>query len=658
MEEKESEDEPLKILVCDDDPGFRKLVRAYLRSGADREFVLTEAGRKEEIQEALDKGGFDLIFMDILMPDKSGTEWLMEIVARQLAPVVMITGSGSEELAVQSLHEGAIDYIPKDHLTRDRLWGTVKAALETWKLKQAERLQYVLYQIADAANRTKDLDELFQSIHRYLSTVIETTNFYIALHDREKDALTIPYFVEGKDNFTSFREGKTLTTYVIKKGEPLLATGEVIEELVQSGEVVLIGTPPKVWLGAPLKIGEKVVGALCVQSYENPSIYSEKDQAILKFVSDQIAIVIERKRAEEELQALEKNLQILFDNVLDGILTLEYDGRIINYNSVLARMFEVEPTTAAVGRNALEFVLPEFHDLVIKDLGNVMEGRGGYLNTYKVRSKSGKEYWVEGLGTDIIYEGKQVCLVSLRDITERKLAEEERERLTKELEAKNTELERFTYTVSHDLRSPLITIQGFTDTLREDLERNEEENVERDLKYIETAATKMDLLLTDTLQLSRIGRVTNPLEDVPFGELAHEALEQTAAQIKSSGVEVSVAEDLPTVHVDGMRMVEVLVNLIVNGINYRGEQPQPKIELGHRVEGEETVFFVKDNGIGIDKSQHETVFGLFYTGDSGSKGTGAGLAIVKRIIEVHRGRVWIESEKGEGCTVCFTLPLS
>jgi signal transduction histidine kinase len=136
-----------------------------------------------------------------------------------------------------------------------------------------------------------------------------------------------------------------------------------------------------------------------------------------------------------------------------------------------------------------------------------------------------------------------------------------------------------------------------------------------------------------------------------------DALEQTAEQIKSSGVEVSVAEDLPTVHVDRMRIAEVLVNLIGNSIRYRGEQPHPKIEIGYRLDGKETVFFVKDNGMGLDKSQHEKVFELFYRVDAHGEGTGAGLAIVKRIIEVHGGRIWIESEKGKGCTVCFTLPV-
>lgn len=107
-----------------------------------------------------------------------------------------------------------------------------------------------------------------------------------------------------------------------------------------------------------------------------------------------------------------------------------------------------------------------------------------------------------------------------------------------------------------------------------------------------------------------------------------------------------------------MRISEVLVNLIENSLKYMGGQPNPEIELGYRFEGGETVFFVRDNGIGIDPSQHDKVFGLFYKVDKESKGTGVGLAIVKRITEVHGGRIWMESELGKGCSVCFTLPLA
>ena len=229
---------------------------------------------------------------------------------------------------------------------------------------------------------------------------------------------------------------------------------------------------------------------------------------------------------------------------------------------------------------------------------------------------------------------------------------------TAELESRNAEMERFVYTVSHELRTPLISVGGIVGFLKKDLENEDAQRIETDLRLIEAAVIKMDQLLTKILELSRIGRVANPPADVPFGDIVMEALDQETVMLKSRDVEVSVASDLPKVHVDRMGIVEVLVNLIENSIKYMGDQPRPRIEIGHRIDGNRTVFFVRDNGMGIDPSQHEKVFGLFYKVDGKSEGTGVGLALVKRIIEVHGGRIWIDSELGKGCMVCFTLPLA
>jgi light-regulated signal transduction histidine kinase (bacteriophytochrome) len=242
-----------------------------------------------------------------------------------------------------------------------------------------------------------------------------------------------------------------------------------------------------------------------------------------------------------------------------------------------------------------------------------------------------------------------------RDITERKQAEKVRERLVTELESKNTEMERFIYTVSHDLRSPLVTINGFVGFLESDLAKGSSEQVKVDLKMISSAINKMEMLLKDTLELSRVGRVANPPKAVPFEEVVWEALDLIHEEIVVNSVLVTIRPGLPSVNVDRMRIVEVLTNLMENSIKYMGDQPHPSIEVGCRLDGEETVFFVKDNGIGIDPGQHDRIFGLFYKVDKNSEGSGAGLAIIKRIIEVHGGRIWIESALGKGCTVCFTL---
>ena len=229
---------------------------------------------------------------------------------------------------------------------------------------------------------------------------------------------------------------------------------------------------------------------------------------------------------------------------------------------------------------------------------------------------------------------------------------------TEELAGRNTEMERFIYTVSHDLRTPLISVSGLLGFLKQDAENGDLEQMNADLRIANEAVKNMDQLLSETLELSRVGRVVNPPEDVPFGKIVEDALKQTSEKIRSSGCKVSVSENLPVVHVDQMRITEVLVNLIENSLKYMGLQANPEIEVGQRIDGKGRIFFVRDNGIGIDHSQHDKVFELFYKVDKKSEGTGVGLAIVKRIIEVHGGRIWIESELGKGCTICFTLPLA
>lgn len=235
-------------------------------------------------------------------------------------------------------------------------------------------------------------------------------------------------------------------------------------------------------------------------------------------------------------------------------------------------------------------------------------------------------------------------------------AKEELQERIGEVEAKNAEMERFVYTVSHDLRSPLVTVQGFVGFLREDLSALDGDKIKIDLAMIEEAVLKMDHLLKDTLSLSRVGRVVNPPEEVSFGEIVHEALSQASGELRSRGIKVSLAEGWPRVRVDRLRVQEALTNLLDNSIKYMGDRPHPEIEVGWRPEGEETVVFVRDNGIGMDPDQREKVFGLFYKIDPDSEGSGVGLAIVRRIIEVHGGRIWIESEEGRGTCVLFTLP--
>jgi signal transduction histidine kinase len=213
-----------------------------------------------------------------------------------------------------------------------------------------------------------------------------------------------------------------------------------------------------------------------------------------------------------------------------------------------------------------------------------------------------------------------------------------------ELEAKNAELERFTYTVSHDLKSPLVTINGFLGYLEKDTASGDMERAKHDSQRIKQAVDKMKLLLDELLELSRIGRLMNPSKTIWFESLTREALEIVCGQLEAHKVTVIVQPNLPTVYGDRQRLTEILQNLIDNAAKFMGEQQDPKIEIGCKEQDGKSVFFVKDNGIGIDPKFHEQIFGLFNKLDPHVEGTGVGLALVKRIVEVHGGKIWVESE--------------
>ncbi|MBA7487300.1 hypothetical protein ES707_22863 [subsurface metagenome] len=175
--------------------------------------------------------------------------------------------------------------------------------------KQNEKLQQVLYNISKAANSPISLDQLYKTIHQELGTIIDTTNFFIALTDYQKDEVYFPYFVDEKDDdfpIINFSETNSLTIYVIKTDQPLLADYKKLKKMIAQRELNIIGTitDKSIWLGVPLKVEDKVIGAMAVQSYTNPNLYHEEDIKLMEFVSNQIATAIERKRMEEELKRL------------------------------------------------------------------------------------------------------------------------------------------------------------------------------------------------------------------------------------------------------------------------------------------------------------------------------------------------------------------
>ena len=358
-----------------------------------------------------------------------------------------------------------------------------------------------------------------------------------------------------------------------------------------------------------------------------------------------------QKRTEEALRNSEARMRALLNAVPDMIFEFSRDGRILQFipSTINAPLL---PPEQFLGKTIAQ-VLPSLSDRTLFAISRVLES--GDVNAFEYELlQDGKQRTFEARITPI---GPDTVLAMVRDVSLQKWIEEEREKLIVELEQKNAELERFTYTVSHDLKSPLITIRGFLGFIREDSRKGDLRRLDADIKRIGAATEKMQALLNDLLELSRVGRLMNEPRDINFNELVKETLELLHGRISQAEVSISVQDNLPTVHGDYARLLEVLQNLIDNACKFMGDRTSPYIEIGHQgFDNSMPVFYVRDNGIGIQLQFYDNIFGLFNKLDAHSEGTGVGLTLVKRIIEFHGGRIWIESEPSNGTTFFFTLP--
>lgn len=362
--------------------------------------------------------------------------------------------------------------------------------------------------------------------------------------------------------------------------------------------------------------------------------------------------ITQLKQAENALLQSEARMRALLEAVPDLIVELDRDGRILQYIPS-AVVQPLVPPEEYIGRTVAE-VIPSIADQAIFSIQRALES--GQVNAFEYPLwQNGEEKFFEAR---IIAVGSDTVLAMIRDVTLTKWVGSEREKLINELETKNAELERFVYTVSHDLKSPLVTIVGFLGYLEEDIEKQKFDLLNRDMMRIYQAARRMQELLQDLLELSRIGRLMNDPEPLSFADLAREAIELTEGRLQERGIKIDIQRNLPTVFGDRKRMLELLQNLVDNAAKYMGAQQQPVIEIGQDgFRDRQAVLFVRDNGSGIAREYHSQIFGLFNKLDSTTEGTGIGLAIAKRIVEVHGGVIWVESEVGSGSTFYFTLPV-
>jgi len=397
--------------------------------------------------------------------------------------------------------------------------------------------------------------------------------------------------------------------------------------------------------------------------------YPRKDgEGVIKSVFGTAQDITGRKLMEQALRVSLEKYRVVFESFPLGITISDKSGKIIEGNRQSEQLLGITPEEHAQRR-----IDSQEWQIIRKD-GTPMPA-DEYASTRALRESrlienvemgiikdKGEITWISVTAAPIPLEGYGVA-IAYGDITERKRAESQREaaleevRLkAKELQEKNDEMTRFTNAVSHDLRSPLVTIQTFQGHLEKDIRSQDAARVEKDLGYIRNAADQMGRLLDELRRFLRIGRIVKPSEDAPLQAIVKEALNLVAGRITARGVRVQVTEEPVGLYGDRTRLVEVFMNLVENAVKFMGDEPAPRVEIGAEQAGDETVLFVRDNGIGIDPQVQPLVFDLFHKLDPDSEGEGIGLALVKRIVELHGGRIRVESEgPGKGTTFRFTL---
>jgi PAS domain S-box-containing protein len=528
--------------------------------------------------------------------------------------------------------------------------------------KRAQLIQAAYGKIAALANAAADIQEVYRGTHEVIGGLMPARNFCIALWDAGQGTLSFPYFVDEQEKAPPTQPlGRGLIALVLRRGKPLLATPDVVAELMRTGEIDPGSAAPGDWLGVPLITSARTLGVLAVQSHDPDRRHTQQEMDILAFVSNAVALALERRLAEVALATSERRYRLLFERNLSGFCRTTVEGRVLECNDAFAQLLGYADRREAQALEARDFYFePRERDALIS-----AALREGMINGREVRlrRKDGAGVWVI-LNETVIQEGDPPTVVfetTLFDITARRFAEAE----TRALAEMKT---NFMVVTSHEMRTPLTVLMGHLGLMRlGPLTPTQEESVRRCDRTLERLRHSLDDILS-MLQLER-GRLALSTAPTDLAELSRSVVEELRpfAERRKQRLNLEMPSEVPTVSVDAGRMRVALGDLVQNAIKFTPDGGEVAVSL--RVESPWLHVIVSDTGIGIEQSQLDHVFQHFYTASdprhhhSGTfefqaRGAGLGLAIVKGYAESHRGRAWAESAgPGRGSAFHVLLPL-
>jgi PAS domain S-box-containing protein len=524
--------------------------------------------------------------------------------------------------------------------------------------KRSELERQITFEIIHGVNVTDNLDELLYLIHQSLNKVLYAENCFVALYESASGMFHFPFFVDQFDEAPPPQQvGRSCTAYVYRTGRAMLIPQQVFDRLAADGEVELVGTPSPSWLGVPLRTPAATIGVLVVQHYENVAAYTERDLEFLASVGGQIALAIDRKRAEEKIRESEARLRVLVEQLPAVLWTV---GKDLCFTSALGAgltRLGLKPNQI-VGVSLFDYF--ETPDPAFLPIAAHRRAISGEPTTFHVEWKGGSyTCHVEPLRSA---EGElQGAICMALDITDRRQLEEQL-RQAQKMEA----VGRLAGGIAHDFNNLLMVIQGYADLMTERLA--EGDPLRRNAEQIQTASQRATSLTRQLLAFSRKQMLAPKVLSI---QSVVTEMEKILRRLIGEDVqlETSSVPDLGLVKADRSQIEQVILNLAVNARDAMPEGGRLTIETANvdldesfshssvmLSPGSYVMLAVTDNGCGMDAETQAHIFEPFFTTKEKGKGTGLGLATVYGIVKQSGGYVWVYSEPGRGTSFKVYLP--
>ncbi len=532
--------------------------------------------------------------------------------------------------------------------------------------KRDEAIQKAIFNVTAAVTTTKSVEELISIIRDQLGTLMDTTNFYIAFYNEETDMLWTPFAKDEKDEISKWSAEKSMTGLVTKSKRSIIATKENVLKMVQEGLIDMIGTPSEIWVGVPLKVNEKVIGAIVLQDYHDRNAFDSKSIEILEFVSGQIGISLQRKQIENTLQEKQNILSEAQRIAHIGSWNAVIDTGKISWSDETYNVFDVSPDKF---EPSLDSILNLIHQNdrkpIEESLRKQFSGEMEKGIEFRIKAQDGSMRYLSLTGAPTFNEEGIVngAIGAVQDITERKEAETRLQKYMEELKEVSATKDKFVSIISHDLKNPFHSINSALKLIINEGEDITEEEKKTFLQGILNTSNRAYSLLENLLLWSRnqMGQIEFSPEKIQLFEISLETigLVKNSSVLKNITLTNHIGKEI-FVKADRNMLETVLRNLLTNAIKFTRENG--KVDIIAKSDGQFVEVSVLDNGIGIESENIKKLFKIdkpFSTqGTKSESGTGLGLILCKDFIERNGGKIHVESEFGKGSKFSFSLPIS